>query len=643
MGRRTRIRAGRAPLATVALALLAALSACGGGDDATPSPSPPTPTPAETVATTPTSAPTTPPRVIASIEPSPHRTLTVVAGTTIELNLDLFDAQGQPVALVDLPRLPTIGWYVPRDGRAAQRQYEARGAVAFEGIFRDGWPPAPLAGVAGSPAAVRFTAPLGASGQVLVRAVVAAADCSGGRDGTDPHAAAVWDGPCSAEFAITIRRLPPEQEPCHSIDCIRENLCRGFECIEADADPWPCRGFDCIEAVPNALERRIFEPGERIDWNAGIFLFRVETGRTEAYRLASPRDTVWYQPSAHWVEVAAYGDWNLLLHRETGRAWRWARGTADRLASFLREEVGLEYQPAVAPAGPMPPSEPDCPGLPSPDGHYVAQQWGEPGGLKWHGVPPPSLYSEPSVVVVSGSTCEPLFRVRPAYSYEAWWTGEWLANGEGFVLGVEKGYAIARVSGPDLVYLPAGPPESSGIVSIGPVPAPTGGDRYFLYDFVGVYDRQDGDWSLTRFPPGSEGWSSWGETHEEVWYQLGFWDGGWATWNLSPPTIEYPPFEEVAFRVRQMDGCLDLREEPHGESEILECLPQGERVTLEIPPKDEWSDRATCGSFTCFPATRTGQAGDSVLDWVYVRSGSGTAGWLPYGSGVTPDGYLEHD
>ncbi len=627
-----RIRRSCAPLLAVALALLAATAACGGGDDATTSPPPrirtatstvaatattsptptpttapapsqtpeptppPTPEPTPTEATTPVPSPTPVARVLGSIVPRGGGARTVVAGTAIELALALFDSNGKAIDLADLQRTPLIGWYVPSDadGMAVQWQEQARVAVTFisdevderaapqqyearQAVARGTEPFAPLAGVVGHPAAVRFTAPVYRLGKVVVRAVVAAVDCTGGGSDPDPRAAARWDGPCSAEFTITVVPAPatPTPVPCESVDCIRENLCRGVECLEAEAAPRPCRGYDCVEAVPYAFERRVFGPGERIDWDDGVFLFQVETGRTEAYRVGGAVDYVGYTPSATWVQVDGRGDpWDLLLHRESGRAWRWAAGTTDLLNAFLREELGLESPFSLTSADVLPLPESECPGLPSPDGRYVAQQWGHPGIGKWHRTPPPSLYSIPSVVIVDAEACEPLFRVRSAYTYQGFWEGTWLPGFEGFVLGVEGGYAIARVSDPTLVPLPAGPPGHAVTHEFGPVPAPTGNDRYFLYGSAGVYDRWEDDWALTGFSR-TMVWYSWGETHEEAWYQPGLFEGGGVSWMLSRPTIEYPPFEEVAFRVRQPDGCLDLREQPTVGQRLSTAFPMG--------------------------------------------------------------------
>ena len=83
MGRRTRSRPGRAPLAAVALALLAALAACGGGDDATTSP-PPSPTPTATATGTPMATPRSSPTpaTTATVTPTQTPTSTPVATPT---------------------------------------------------------------------------------------------------------------------------------------------------------------------------------------------------------------------------------------------------------------------------------------------------------------------------------------------------------------------------------------------------------------------------------------------------------------------------------------------------------------------------------------------------------------------------------
>jgi len=144
------------------------------------------------------------PRVLGAVAPHGGGAVTVAPGGTVRLDLDLVDETGGALTVAALPRAPVIGWYLPVDAHAHRRQYEARVAVVFEETFPDRRPRAPLASVAGEPGSVLYSAPAGASGEVVVRAVTAAADCPGGGGGTDRYAAAAWDGPCSAEFTITV-------------------------------------------------------------------------------------------------------------------------------------------------------------------------------------------------------------------------------------------------------------------------------------------------------------------------------------------------------------------------------------------------------------------------------------------------------
>ena len=461
----------------------------------------------------------------------------------------------------------------------------------------------------------------------------------------------------------------PEPTPCERFDCIRENLCRGVECTKAKPDPKTCQSYDCIEIVPNAFERRIFEPGEHIDWEEGVFFFQVETGRTEAYRVEGAGGHG-YAPGGAWVEVQGSYDWRLLLHRESGQAWRWAEGARDKLTEFLKEHLDLDYPVCVAYPVPRPPlgqagwfgvpcSEVDaieskaqnsqCQGRLSPDGRYVAQQWGEPTVSKRHRPHPPTLYSSPSVVIADAETCEPLFRIRSAYAYGWMWEGQWLSNSEGFVVGVEAGYAVARVHpSPGLVSLP---PVPVGALNLGgPVPAPTGDGRFFAYDFAGVYDAEADRWILSGFDQRQRGPFSWGETHEEVRYIPGLLEGGsGVTWMLSAPRIESPPFEDVAFRVARTGSCLHLRSEPDLEAAVLDCLPDGTRVVLEMPPRHrgEWSCGFGYGSYSCLPAIRESRGDNIILDWVYVRSEAGLEGWTAFsrieGFGTSYESYLDHD
>ncbi|MYA19931.1 MAG: hypothetical protein F4Z25_06640, partial [Chloroflexi bacterium] len=144
-----------------------------------------------------------------------------------------------------------------------------------------------------------------------------------------------------------------------------------------------------------------------------------------------------------------------MLHRPSGQAWRWAEGGDDALASFLRDELQLEYPACVTRPVPRPPLGQaghsgvdcdeagvaplsECQGRLSPDGGYLAQQWGQPDWIKdrdYH----LALHAAPSVVIADAETCEPLVRVAGAYAFETFWEGQWLSNSEGFVVGVQDG------------------------------------------------------------------------------------------------------------------------------------------------------------------------------------------------------------
>ena len=441
-------------------------------------------------------------------------------------------------------------------------------------------------------------------------------------------------------------------EPCNSAECVAVNECRGRDCMKANPDPHPCLGYDCIEDIPNAFQRRIFEPGERIEWAEGVFFFDVATGRTEAYRVEG-HEEVLYSHDGRWITVGRGGaDWDLVLHRASGRAWRWAEGTEDRLSAFLRDELQLDYPDCVTYLDPRPPrgqagwhgvpcdetpaedavDPPVCQGRISPDGQYVAQQWGHPV-WEWYRRYSP-LHTVSSVVIADASTCAPLHRVVGAYAYHVFWEGQWLSNSEGFVVGVMDGYAVARVHPAELVYLPLPPTARDSGQPWGgrPVPAPTGDGRYFAYDFAGVYDAETDRWTLTGFDDAHWGLFSWGETHEEMRYALGYWGEGSLNWGLTEPRIEFPPFEEIAFRVTGTGSCLNVRDDPNSMAPVLDCLPDDTRVIATMPPLGEASclEHFTIG--TCLPMTRVEDRVEVLLPWVYIRTEWGIEGWVAHAS-----------
>lgn len=425
------------------------------------------------------------------------------------------------------------------------------------------------------------------------------------------------------------------------------NLCRGLECAEDDPPRYPCHGYDCIESVPDAFEHRVFEPGEVIDWWDGIFFLNVATGRTEGYWIKDryQSDHLQHVDSYDGTWIRLRGNvrsngrhWSLVLHRPTGQAWRWAQeaeyplASADRdyIAILLNDELQLGYPECETRSG-VPcdhrsiadaPDPPECPGGVSPDGRYVAQQWGEPAYVKRHGHPYHPLQTDPSVVIVDATTCDPLFRVAGVYAWEMGWRGRWLSNSEGFVVGVEGGYAVARVDPPEVVPLPPVPPPHEWYVPPKPVPAPTGNGCYFAWDTEGVYDACTDRWTLSGLR-GRGASVSWGETHEELRYELGDESEAPILWSTYPPRIEYPPFPELAFRVTGTAPCLDLLDAPNVDAQVLDCLPLETRVIAVVPPIEEASCRM---DYSCLPAI----TGWDPPAWAYVRVAAGLQGWVAY-------------
>ena len=88
-------------------------------------------------------------------------------------------------------------------------------------------------------------------------------------------------------------------------------------------------GLELIEPAPGAFVRRTFEDGEAIDWEHGVFVLDVETGRTEGYAVAGLESDERYYYDVRpggWIATqdgSWRAEWGLLLHRETGDSWRW--------------------------------------------------------------------------------------------------------------------------------------------------------------------------------------------------------------------------------------------------------------------------------------------------------------------------------
>lgn len=336
------------------------------------------------------------------------------------------------------------------------------------------------------------------------------------------------------------------------------------------------------------LEYRVFEPGERIDWEHGVFALDTETGRVEGYRFEGENSA----------------------SRYFGSIW-----------------------PEPKPLPPTPSPEtcwggPSWPGqirMLSPDGRYVAWQDGQPVFIKYreHEYIPEQPW--PSVVISDAETCEPLFRVRSAFLN--WFAYQWwLSNSEGIVVATVDANLLRVEPRPEIVRLP----------HVG-VPAPTGDGCYFAAELSGVYDACEDRWIPTGFSYGI-GNASWGETHHEMRYIVGgYWGEGWVEWLLLPPRIEFPPFDDtVAFRVARTESCLVLRADPATEAAALDCLPDGARLTFaqRADPPGVPEDEDGYLLPLEHPSIKVGSfigAGGSPR-WVYVRAESGITGWVasPY-------------
>lgn len=269
---------------------------------------------------------------------------------------------------------------------------------------------------------------------------------------------------------------------------------------------------------------------------------------------------------------------------------------------------------------PLPaPSESACTGTTSPDGRYVAVPEGDPVFIMYRRDPlPPNPWA--SVLIVERETCEPVLRVRSVRLYERAWSAAWLSTSDGFVVGVNDGYMIARIhTKPELVRLP---PEdgSGGSWDRGPEPAPTGDGCYFGYG-PNVYNACGYRWigyGGTGFS-GFSGPTGWGETHRERWLvPRHYWGEGWVEWLLLPPKMEFPPFDgETTFRVSGTGSCLSLREKPDPEAAVMDCQPDGARLWFVKLAETQLAETRFGGS---------GVYRDTV--WIYVRAGSGAEGWV---------------
>lgn len=632
MGRRTRSRAGRAPLAAVALALLAALSACGGGDDATPS-LPPSPTSAETAA----------PTVAAASEP-PATTTASPARTPITTSVATASPTPEPMH----PSAPT---YTP-----VQRACEGGECIEFipDATELETWQPGDevdwetgafvLEPETGRIHGYRANQGIWDSGvggyQVLSNGWIRARISLPGRHSQlllDRENFMGWRWP---DGTLELEALSDD----HVL----------FRHPRTDSDRYTLvartGGTSREFSVPDGGKGALFSPdGEILVVVGSRSVYRLPVASLRLgllFELEPPEDRLRYgiqiaysgTPNArdplHWLGASplvlnqATSPGSLLVEVEYARPAPPDSGGGVR----RHRELHLFSWDGM----PLPqPQELACSGFVSPDGLYVA--WQEEsmlhGTVKPHGNPPPPprpLNPVPAVVIADADTCHPIFRVLSAYTTTGGWNGQWLSNSEGLVVGVASGFAVARLHPqPHLFSLPPGPPGDAW--SPGPVPAPTGDGRYFAYGFPEVYDADRDRWIPTAARPfdsfeeatdlNNDFPFEWSETHHELHATYNFWDGLHYEWLLLPqPAIEFPPFDiPLRARVAGTGSCLNLRQS----GEVLGCLPDGTRLYLvreNVPTLEQLH----------VYAAELGTA------WIYVRTGDGLEGWVAHE-------YLEHD
>ncbi len=83
--------------------------------------------------------------------------------------------------------------------------------------------------------------------------------------------------------------------------------------------------LDLIEPAPRAFEHRTFESGEPTGWNQGIFVLDPVTGLTDGYRVPGAEALHYYEHfPGGWIKSWDPSlEWALLLHRPSGKSWRW--------------------------------------------------------------------------------------------------------------------------------------------------------------------------------------------------------------------------------------------------------------------------------------------------------------------------------
>ena len=270
----------------------------------------------------------------------------------------------------------------------------------------------------------------------------------------------------------------------------------------------------------------------------------------------------------------------------------------------------------------------------SPDGRHAA--WQEGDLVQGNGI----IGTGPTFVIIADvETGEPVFRVRSAaWRYGDWLEGSrWLASGDGLVVKVQQGYAIARTRpDPAIVHLLPGNDFSRGLL-----PAPVGEDRFFSYSRTIVYDRQEDRWLGANIHDLPVHYGPWGTSDHEIRFVTGHLGHGVsAPLLLGSPRIEYPPFDDIsAFRVLGTGSCLRLREGPGIDAPVMDCLPDGTRLVLaERSVPNPMNQGDVSSAIATYPD-------EGTFHWVPVRTPSGVDGWVAHGYEEyrEGEGWVDHE
>ena len=607
-----------APLALEALLAALALAACTGGGE--PPPAPPeatsTPTPAATPTPTPEASPT--PTPTAEATATPTATATAEPTATAE-------ATATPPASPTPDARSGLELIEPAPGAFVRRTFEDGEDIDWEhGVFvldaetgrTEGY------AVAGGEGSVKIYSP---SPYTQWHASWIQATDDDWRIEwrllLDRETGQAWRWPYSAlrlaaasEHVLLFENLGADRRSTGRFTLAN----RGMEeiarfSVAAGDDDWP---------------RALFSPdGSSLVLKVANKVYLVPT--------ATAVPAVLFEEADEWSSIRQLDDGSGIVVEAKREMLRQPDDGSGIVAERMWEKHYFGWDGAEAP-GPAPACIGEFPGQLSPDGRYTAELVGGRYTVKYLGIFPLD-HPWPSVVIVDAETCAPILRVRSAHTYAYDWDAEWLSTSEGIVVDVLGGPAIARVlPEPALAPLPEDKPW------LRPVPAPTGGGRYFGYG-LRVYDDAEDRWRGPGQLGGpldgglleTESKSWWGDSHRERWFGYPIHTGGSTSrWLQLPPKIELPPFsDETAFRVARTGSCLRLREEPDEESRVLDCLPDGAR--LLFVERDGEPERYGIGALLQTPHPSISIATPWAA-WVRVRTADGTEGWVS-------DDYLDYD